>query len=158
MCSQHKKAHVFCHAFPLRARPASGADAHAPQPPLPLLPPAASPRHLAAVADASDPSLVPSYARPSPWPAIHGDPAATPPRGRLRLQLRTSTAQAPRGRTFWCAASCVVAREDFSLAEPLCRGGKAKQTNHQPCSCRLLLSGCGSLGLLRASSCTSLHW
>ena len=86
-----------------------GADAHAPQPPRPLLPPAASPRHPAAVADPSDPALVPSYARPSPWPAIHGDPAATPPRGRLRLQLRASTAQAPHGRTFWYAASCVIA-------------------------------------------------
>lgn len=51
--------------------------------------------------DPMDPNPTPSYARPSAWPAIHGDPAATPPRGRLRLQLRASTAQAPRGRTFW---------------------------------------------------------
>ena len=117
MCSPHHEAHTSRYESLLRVRPASSGDAHAPQPPRPLLPPAASPRHPAAVADASDPALVPSYARPSPWPAIHGNPAATPPRGRLRLQLRASTAQAPRGRTFWCFATCVFIYIKLGFAE-----------------------------------------
>jgi len=99
----------------LRNRHPLGADARAP--PLPALPPLLPPTPLAAAAlrmprrvaaaaggardDPGDPTT-PSFARPSAWPAIHGDPAA-PARGRLRLQLRASTVQAPRGRTFWRA-------------------------------------------------------
>jgi len=99
----------------LRDRHPLGADARAP--PLPALPPLLPPTPLAVAAlrmprrvaaaaggardDPGDPTT-PSFARPSAWPAIHGDPAA-PARGRLRLQLRASTVQAPRGRTFWRA-------------------------------------------------------
>ena len=102
-CTAHRCRHTLG---------ASGPAALPPPPPQMLAPMAqalagrAGPAGSAAGAgyeDSADPNPTPSYARPSAWPAINGDPAATPPRGRLRLQLRASTAQAPRGRTFWHA-------------------------------------------------------